>query len=45
MIKVRPATMRDLKGYHACFDAVARERTHLGSVAALSLKADRKSVV
>lgn len=38
MIRVRPATMRDLKGYHACFDAVARERVHLGSVAAPSLK-------
>ena len=41
MIKVRPATMRDLKSYHACFDAVARERTHLGSVAAPSLNASR----
>ena len=33
--------MRDLKGYHACFDAVAREREHLGSVAAPSLKGSR----
>lgn len=38
MIKVRSATMRDLKGYHACFDAVARERTHLGTVEAPSLR-------
>jgi len=41
VIKVRPATMRDLKGYHACFDAVARERIHLGMVAAPSLKGSR----
>jgi len=41
MIRVRSATMRDLKGYHACFDAVARERRHLGSTAAPSLKGSR----
>jgi ribosomal protein S18 acetylase RimI-like enzyme len=41
MIRIRSATMRDLKGYHACFDAVAREREHLGSVAASSLKGSR----
>ncbi len=41
MIRIRSATMRDLKGYHACFDAVARERKHLGSVAAPSLKGSR----
>lgn len=34
--------MSDLKGYHACLDAVARERTHLGSVAAPSLKNSRR---
>src|SRR5260221_14585895 len=41
MIRIRSATMRDLKGYHACFDAVARERKHLGSVAAASLGGSR----
>jgi L-amino acid N-acyltransferase YncA len=41
MIAIRAATLRDLKGYHGCFDAVARERVHLGRVAASSLKASR----
>jgi len=38
MIRIRSATLRDLKGYRACFDAVARERVHLGAVAAPALK-------
>jgi L-amino acid N-acyltransferase YncA len=36
--------MSDLEGFRACFDAVARERVHLGSVQAASLKALRKWV-
>ena len=38
MIRIRLARMSDLKSYRACFDAVAGERIHLGSVAAPSLK-------
>jgi ribosomal protein S18 acetylase RimI-like enzyme len=41
-MKIRPMRMSDLEGYHACFDAVARERVHLGSVAAPSRKGLRK---
>lgn len=41
MIRIRPARMSDAKGYHACLDAVARERVHLGLTAAPSLKDSR----
>jgi L-amino acid N-acyltransferase YncA len=33
--------MSDLKGYHACLDSVARERVHLGIVAAPALSQSR----
>ncbi|HUQ25300.1 MAG TPA: GNAT family N-acetyltransferase [Burkholderiales bacterium] len=41
MISIRPARMRDAEGYHACLDAVARERVHLGMIAAPSMKDSR----
>jgi ribosomal protein S18 acetylase RimI-like enzyme len=40
-VKIRAARMSDLKAYHACFDAVARERVHLGMVAAPPLEGSR----
>ena len=40
-VRIRPARMSDLRSYHACFDAVARERIHLGMVAAASLQDSR----
>ena len=37
-VKIRAARLSDLKGYRACFDAVARERIHLGVVVAPPLR-------
>jgi putative acetyltransferase len=34
VIRIRLARLGDLEGYHACLDAVARERLHLGMLAA-----------
>jgi len=34
VIRIRPTRMSDLSGYRACLDVVARERVHLGMVAA-----------
>ena len=40
-VRIRAARLSDVKGYHACFDAVARERIHLGMVAAPPLEGSR----
>ena len=34
VVRIRAARMSDAAGHHACLDAVARERVHLGLVAA-----------
>ncbi len=39
---IRPITSADFEGFHACLDAVARERKYLGHVRAPSLQATRK---
>lgn len=38
MIRIRAARVSDAKSYRACFDAIARERIHLGLVAAPPVK-------
>jgi ribosomal protein S18 acetylase RimI-like enzyme len=40
-IRIRATRLSDAKGYHACFDAIARERTHLGRVAAPAIALSR----
>ena len=41
VIRIRPTRASDAAGYNACFDAIARERAHLGRVAAPSIARSR----
>jgi L-amino acid N-acyltransferase YncA len=41
-IRVRPGRLADAKAYHACVDAVARERAHIALVAAPPPEASRQ---
>ena len=38
MIRIRAVRLSDVKAFRACFDAIARERIHLGSVVAQPIK-------
>jgi len=44
-IEIRSITETDIDGFHACLDAVARERIFLGFVEAPSLEKTRKWIV
>jgi RimJ/RimL family protein N-acetyltransferase len=44
MIEIRPITAEDVAGFHACLDAVSRERKYLGHVSAPTIKATRRWV-
>lgn len=41
-IQIRPITLDDVEGFHACLDAVSREREYLGFVAAPPIEDTRE---
>ena len=44
-IKIRPFSENDVAGFHACLDAVARERKYLGFVAAPPIEETRQRLL